>query len=160
MKRCSSTSHSRLNSTGPGGCPLAQTLIEAGQRVLMIERGDERGPVTDNLRSIPQAFRDICIEKIDDNGVWLPTGNCVGGASSASGGVWIEEDADELLSQMPYTEDQFASVTEIRAAYEWVRDVNESFLENLVPKSSILILSTESQPSRPFTDRRAYRVAS
>ena len=41
---------------GAGGCPLAQTLIEGGRglKVLLVERGRERSPVSENIAPRPR----------------------------------------------------------------------------------------------------------
>jgi hypothetical protein len=69
-----------LNSrAGAGGCPLAKTLVDGGQKVLLIERGKERNPVTYNIKTSGAALQDECAEKFSSDGVVLAVGNCMGG---------------------------------------------------------------------------------
>jgi hypothetical protein len=49
---------------GGGGCPLAQTLIEGGLRVLLVERGGEPAEETLTRKKATAALRSRCAEKI------------------------------------------------------------------------------------------------
>jgi len=71
-------------SAGAGGCVLAQTLLDGGLYVLLIERGDERNEVLKDIRTQDLAFLDECVEKFSSDGVILGTGNCMGGKVSGN----------------------------------------------------------------------------
>jgi hypothetical protein len=49
---------------GGGGCPLAQTLIEGGLRVLIVERGGEPAEETLTRKKSTAAMRSRCADKI------------------------------------------------------------------------------------------------
>jgi choline dehydrogenase-like flavoprotein len=60
---------------GAAGCPLAQTLVEEGLRVLVVERGLERTPETYDRKNANAAFRTRCADKIlTDDGVVVAAG--------------------------------------------------------------------------------------
>jgi choline dehydrogenase-like flavoprotein len=60
---------------GGAGCPLAQTLIEGGLRVLLVERGLERTPETYDRKKSNAAFRTRCADKIlSEDGVVVAAG--------------------------------------------------------------------------------------
>ena len=67
---------------GAGGCALAQTLVEGGKYVLLLERGDERSATTTNILNAGEALFDVCTESfVSTDGVVVATGNCMGGAT-------------------------------------------------------------------------------
>ena len=104
---------------GAGGCPLAQTLVEGGLRVLLVERGDERGPNTETLQLSVKATGDVCVDDfVTQEGVVVAGGNCMGGATSINHGIWIEETVDWVLDQMG---SGFGTAEQIQSAFEWVR---------------------------------------
>ena len=64
---------------GAGGCPLAQTLVEGGKKVLLIERGGERGDLERDLSTSGASWNGDCLERISADGYTLGIGNCMGG---------------------------------------------------------------------------------
>jgi len=103
---------------GAGGCPLVQTLIEGGLRVLLLERGKE-GPDKRTKFDFDQVLTHPCAETFfSTDGVVVTTGNCLGGATSINQGVWIEETAEWVINEMGA---DFATTEEIEAAYSWAR---------------------------------------
>jgi hypothetical protein len=61
--------HSLNDRAGAAGCPLAQTLVEGGQKVLLVERGGERIPTTDNVNTLQDAIFGPCTETFSSGGV-------------------------------------------------------------------------------------------
>jgi len=107
--------------SGAGGCPLAQTLIEAGLKVLLVERGKERNPVTDNIATSSSAVLDECTETfVSQDGIVVADGNCLGGATAINLGVWIEETSDWVHKM--FGGDEFGSPQDILDAYQWTRE--------------------------------------
>jgi len=107
--------------SGAGGCPLAQTLIEAGFRVLLLERGKERNPITENIATSASALLDECTESfVSEDGVVVAAGNCMGGATAINQGIWIEETVD-WVHQM-FGGDAFGSSQDIVDAFQWTRE--------------------------------------
>ena len=54
---------------GAAGCPLAQTLVEGGQKVLLVERGPERFAATENVNTLQDAIFGPCTETFSSRGV-------------------------------------------------------------------------------------------
>lgn len=109
---------------GAGGCPLAQTLAEAGLKVLLVERGGERVEATKTAESFDDAVRSRCLHSfLSEQNVVIATGNCMGGGSSVGGGVYIEPDPDWIIQQVKAEGVQdFFGAGDIRSAYEWIRE--------------------------------------
>jgi len=109
------------HTTRPGGCPLTQTLLEGGLRVLLLERG--AAVPTDamqQLQTTAEAQRGDCTEYLrSSNGISIAAGNCLGGGSAINYGVYIEETEEWLIETMG---EGFATVEQIRAEQEWVRE--------------------------------------
>lgn len=107
---------------GAGGCPLAQTLIEGGLRVLLIERGDEPPESSKSIRTFDKVLLSECTETFlsKSEGVVLAAGKCMGGGTSINQGIWIEETTDWVQEQFGGSD--FATADEIEAAFAWSRD--------------------------------------
>jgi choline dehydrogenase-like flavoprotein len=85
------------HSGGAGGCVAAQSMVENGKKVLLIERGGEPTKSTKaDVYTVLNKKANKCIETFDGDGVVLGTGNCLGGATTYNQGIWIEEQADFL----------------------------------------------------------------
>jgi len=69
-------------SAGPGGCALAQTLVNGGLFVLVVERGGEPPEVSRNIVNSEKALiSKECVEVFNSQpqGVRLSAGKCMGG---------------------------------------------------------------------------------
>jgi len=101
------------------GCPLTQTLIEAGLKVLLVERGSSEPPVaTHSLQTVSEAQQSSCAEYIlSSDGVAIGLGNCIGGATSVNYGAYIEETVQWIKGALG---EEFGTEEEILAAQDWV----------------------------------------
>jgi choline dehydrogenase-like flavoprotein len=104
-----------------GGCPLAQTLVEGGLKVLLVERG--RGKRPNSSKSIVDtwnAIRSDCAEVIRSvDGISIISGNCLGGATSFNLGMYVEETPRWVVDHLGKG---FGTEDEVADAFEWVRD--------------------------------------
>ena len=104
-----------------GGCPLAQTLVEGGLNVLLVERGSGKRPKSSEFISDTwHAIRSDCAEVIRSvDGVSIISGNCLGGATSFNLGMYVEETPEWVVDHLG---NGFGTEDEIADAFEWVRD--------------------------------------
>jgi choline dehydrogenase-like flavoprotein len=103
---------------GAGGCPLAQTLAEAGKKVLLVERGSERPPTSNSISAFDRVLRTACADSHSSRGVVATTGNCMGGATAINQGIYIEETVDWVLEQ--FLGNNYPPGT-VADAFAWVR---------------------------------------
>ena len=115
---------------GGGGCPLAQTLAEGGKRVLLLERGPERPPLTETIFTASQVLREERgVETFSSGGVQVSQGKCMGGATAHNQGIWIEENPEWIKSEMDKVlpkGEEFHSFSMIADAFQWVSDMHKS----------------------------------
>lgn len=110
---------------GAAGCTLAQTLVEGGKEVLLLERGGRKGSDSKRKETAYNGLTDnACIEVFDGDGVVLATGRCLGGATTYNQAVWIEEEPDFLddLAWFDESGDNFFTADAVSQAYAWVRN--------------------------------------
>lgn len=107
---------------GAGGCPLTQTLLEGGLRVLLIERGDDPPETSKSIFTFDEVLLSPCAETFfsESEGVVLAAGKCMGGSTSINQGIWIEETTEWVQEQFG---PEFGTTDEIEAAFVWVRDL-------------------------------------
>jgi hypothetical protein len=105
---------------GAGGCPLTQTLVEGDKKVLLVERGGERGPETFNIMTTDEAVLGDCADSYTSDGARKTTGNCMGVATSFNGGVYITEEPEWLIAEIvKLTEEEFFDKPTIESAFAW-----------------------------------------
>lgn len=103
---------------GASGCAAAAALVDAGEDVLVLERGqsDLDLPETEYADTWPQVVNSAAqlIQWTDQT--WGAVGNVLGGGTSINGGLYIEEEPD-------YFEDNFGKAVNLTEFYEssaWV----------------------------------------
>ncbi|CEM11301.1 unnamed protein product [Vitrella brassicaformis CCMP3155] len=110
---------------GAGGCPLARTLSEYSQAVLLLERGDDRqqfeDAVTKTGGQTAMLSPTISEQFETPQGVIGHIGRVTGGGTAINAGVYIEED----MSYFDHLEEAHKVTlnrTLINDSYHWLRD--------------------------------------
>jgi hypothetical protein len=102
---------------------LTQTLLEGGKKVLLVERGGERGPETYNIMTTDEAVLGNCADTYSSEGARVTMGNCIGGATSINGGVYITEEPEWLIAEiMKLTDEDFFDKPAIESAFAWITE--------------------------------------
>jgi choline dehydrogenase-like flavoprotein len=82
--------------SGSGGAPVAATLAEAGQRVVVLEEGphvpgEQHGAMRQS-QSVRHVWRDgaltLALGLGDSPSINVTAGRMIGGSSALTGGVW------------------------------------------------------------------------
>lgn len=122
---------------------MTQTLIEGGKHVLLLERGGRKGPDSKRKETAYNGLTDnACIEVFDGDGVVLATGRCLGGATTYSQAVWIEEEPDFLddLAWFDESGDNTFTADSVSQAYAWVSERASENEYACLQRSSVLEL--------------------
>ncbi|CAE7189316.1 MDL4 [Symbiodinium necroappetens] len=116
---------------GASGCTAAAALADAGEDVLVLERGysDLDVPKTEFANTWPEVVNTKAAQNIRWNdGTWGAVANVLGGGTEINGGLYIEEEPE-------YFEKNFGQDFNTSQFYESSRWVAEQLAEPLQPSS-------------------------
>lgn len=102
---------------GGAGCAVAAALSDAGEDVVVLERGpsDKDVDSTQSMNGWPKAVNDAGQNIRWSEGVWGIVGKVLGGGTSVNGGLYIAERPDWFERAMPGVDTQ-----RIYASYEYL----------------------------------------
>lgn len=89
---------------GASGCAVAASLVDAGESVIVIERGpsDLDLPLTQQAQTWPKVVASSAAELLRwEDGTWGAVAQVLGGGTSVNGGLFIAETSDYLKSLFP-----------------------------------------------------------